>query len=1276
MCIFTGGRPSSDRTWTECFAQLVGTVLSLWDAGQLDAAGEDGEVVPSFINLGDASIKMIESLPMNGQDGQTLQNVLSISTAANNRYLLHFNSLNSLTQWTAGIRLAMFEHAALQESYTGSIIAGKGRHLNNIRAIMDKTKFKHEDWARVRFGAGTPWRRCWCVIEPPDEKEVSKAHKADKKNPYAKPQKIKGDIKFYVSNKIKKKSVPIATITDAYSAYAIYPQAKPLIDQSTLVKLEGRIKIHTSPSSASSETEGFVFIMPEVHPMVSGFEMLLRFLFPVWDIFHLYGRPNRLIADPIDSRGLMFALPTDRRYGYLEILDVAGLIHTKGSGQWSEYRWRKEMKDLTSQRMDIPFDQRPENRPSTEGKRKRLSRSSLPGSRGGVRFGDETPTFSEPPSGNASPVRQEGIERGRAGGSPTKGSHRRSLSEQLNRFRHTRGDSTELQYQPLSAESLNKAPQPPPHMDIAGKPALLSPPSYSSGGSGSGAVSPGGASPDSLEPAPADRLPEVGALVASSPPLKPVQEPPAFSHIPSSRPSMKLRKSPRGQRDAPGPMDDATMAQLVDVNRSAGGLNYAAAGASAAWNTNSGRNSRNGSSEDLSQGPQQHGSASPRYRPTQRSQLPTIPASPYVDQLVGAPQKLSYFEPAPSPLAENSNSETSSPAPSTPSGALLPGERPGYERQGSYGISRKPVGVVVPVMAQQQAPQPPAHGYPNGGGEQGRLYQNGGNGAVDPQKSVDAVDVVVSDAVETESEPGRRRAGVLRTVGQVEPIDHVVVGDTRYGVGGAEQRSIADGRHGMATATDGAGNADGSFVDAFNVNFGPTYDLTAGSTGLLGATSHGNVRSGGGARHGRGGSGAQMRDRSPLGMHDGVGLNDVAAEAPTAAKHGSSGSISWRPGMVSTPAVHQQQQQQQEHQGQHAMSAGEWVAQRSAQVEVQQRQHQHARNKSSLELLNRTTAGTPPLIGRTPPPPGTGLTPPPSVGRTPPRSPARTPDSGVGTRPGSGHRHSSGDWAAYVGRLVHQRSSSRELLAQATSNSRPGSRQNNTPTPPIEGRAASRLSGRDSPSPFAAPGGGLVGEIAAREAERDVVKEAGRESQRLHAQGAHQRYHSAVTNPAMQLQQQQQQQQWQGGYYNIQQQDPAAAMMNIHPAFRQQAVAASGYGVPYASAPVTTQRSQSPGFLQGQQAGYYPQQPLQHPQPAQQNSTAQDPMAYAALSSSQRYHQQQQGQLQQDDNARRMSMLSLQSAQQGQQQYHPGQQQGQYPQGQQQQYQDGYYYQQ
>lgn len=34
-------------------------MLSLWDAAELDAASGDGEVAPTFINLGDASIQMV-----------------------------------------------------------------------------------------------------------------------------------------------------------------------------------------------------------------------------------------------------------------------------------------------------------------------------------------------------------------------------------------------------------------------------------------------------------------------------------------------------------------------------------------------------------------------------------------------------------------------------------------------------------------------------------------------------------------------------------------------------------------------------------------------------------------------------------------------------------------------------------------------------------------------------------------------------------------------------------------------------------------------------------------------------------------------------------------------------------------------------------------------------------------------------------------------------------------------------------------------------------------
>ncbi|TVY20562.1 Protein SKG3 [Lachnellula arida] len=554
----THGRANADRTWTECFAQLVGTVLSLWDAADLDAAGQDGEVLPKFINLTDASIKMIESLPTRSDNEAPLQNVLSVSTAGKNRYLLHFNSHHSLVQWTAGIRVAMYEHATLQEAYTGALIAGKGKALNNINVIMERSKLKSEDWARVRFGAGTPWRRCWCVITPPDEKEVQKIQKQvnKKKSAYDRSRSpiLKGDIKFYDTRKTKKVR-PIATITDAYSAFAIYPQSKPLIDASTLVKVEGSITIHSNPPST---TEGFVFVMPEVHPAVSGFEMMLRWLFPVFDTFALYGRPGRLIADTSDPQSLMFAMPKHRRYGYLEILDVTGLIVEQGSTNWRESDWRRKLKELTKKRMTAI-----ENGSGTNSRysSRRSTRNSYGPSRSRIQFDDTASVRSSP---SASWGQTPGID-GPFGGVPRTDSapagvafapqsqnslvHHRSVSEThgLDRYQGQSSNYDGVHDQP---------PPPPPHsVGISGRE-----------GSGLRYMSEMASSPErvSLEddqPARATPVRELQELQATTSP-EPVSAPPAFLHAPGSLPVSKPHDSPELRR-ANSRMSNATLSQLA-----------------------------------------------------------------------------------------------------------------------------------------------------------------------------------------------------------------------------------------------------------------------------------------------------------------------------------------------------------------------------------------------------------------------------------------------------------------------------------------------------------------------------------------------------------------------------------------------------------------------------------------------------------------------------------------------------------------------------------------
>ncbi|KAI4289838.1 MAG: hypothetical protein L6R35_000894 [Caloplaca aegaea] len=625
------GRPNTDRSWNECFAQLVGTVLSLWDAGELDVAGQDGEVAPKFINLADASIKMIETLPTRAQDAQPLQNVLSVSTAGKNRYLFHFNSFHSLTQWTAAIRLAMFEHATLQEAYTGSLIAGKGKQLNNIKIVMERTRFKHEDWARVRFGAGTPWRRCWCVISPPDDKEVQQQQKSlKKKSAYDRSVPVpKGNIKFYDTKKIKKSTRPIATINDAYSAYAIYPQSKPLIDQSTLVKVEGIITIHSSPQTT---TEGFVFVMPESHPAVTGFEIMLRWLVPLYDIYALYGRPNRLIADVLDVRSLMFALPQTRRYGYLDILDVAQLINEPGSQSWSEKEWRSRLKELAASRQTM--FQANGGRSRSRASSYRGHRNSLLPQSGALRFDDSASIKSaHSMRGDAPPVpppHHTGSAPPGAGSfeTPRTNGHHRSVSEatafatpprkqRSQRLAHESQNYSpsrlsQEQSQPYTQDGQqnftssrvsfeqslpNGRDQPlPPLPPAHGVPVAVQARNpqlqrYTADQDGfserhSSESSEGrNRTPGSAEYQPFDQ-----SLRPSSPP-GPVAAPPAFVHEPGAKPQKRPALSPEMRR-ATSRMSITTLAQLADAGQLSPNGSTAAAGAAAAWNAEGQR--RNG----------------------------------------------------------------------------------------------------------------------------------------------------------------------------------------------------------------------------------------------------------------------------------------------------------------------------------------------------------------------------------------------------------------------------------------------------------------------------------------------------------------------------------------------------------------------------------------------------------------------------------------------------------------------------------------------------------
>lgn len=360
------GKPPAKRIWQDVYGQLVGTVLSIFDSRELDH--NNGTVKPTYINISDASFRLIESLPASN-GAPAISNVIALSTTFKNRFLLQFSSRSTMLLWTAALRLALFESVALQEAYTGALLAARGSRMNGIRLLLQETKFKHQDFVVVRFGVGMPWTRCWAVVTPAGYKK-RKSNKT-------------GRIDFYESQKAKqKKQKPLATVTAAKACYAVYPESSLLINQSTLFKIEGTIDVHDEASKGAPR-DGFIFIMPEIHPGVYGFETLIRFLIPALDSFGLYGRPQRFNADKNDMRSIMFGLPDPPNTRYLDLADVHEVcIKNATNESWRDDNWRAALKQIIVQKMEkgtrnvhrtLPSEPVHSTPPMTQGEIKNLS---------------------------------------------------------------------------------------------------------------------------------------------------------------------------------------------------------------------------------------------------------------------------------------------------------------------------------------------------------------------------------------------------------------------------------------------------------------------------------------------------------------------------------------------------------------------------------------------------------------------------------------------------------------------------------------------------------------------------------------------------------------------------------------------------------------------------------------------------------------------------------------------------------------------------------------
>ncbi|ODV98001.1 hypothetical protein PACTADRAFT_31414 [Pachysolen tannophilus NRRL Y-2460] len=331
------GKPG-ERKWEEAYGVLIGTQLAVWDAEKLSKYRDNPQKListsskPTYINFTDSSFKSVDKLSaVNGE----LNNVIIVSTTLKNRYLLQYSSRDTFLKWSAAFRLATFEYTSLQEAYTGALLSARGSRLSDIRVILAETKYEHADWVSVRFGSGMPWKRCYAVIEPSPKKSKKKFYP--------------GKLVFYENEK-KAKKLAMASVLSATSCFAVYPQSEKLVDQSTLIKLEGLISF-----SKKEEKSASVFLMPEAHYSVPGFDTLIRFLIPILDAFGLYGRPKKLNANKADPESLLFGLPVLPLVYYLEVGDILGIVSQPITSEWTSQDWSSAIKTILQRKLSSGY---------------------------------------------------------------------------------------------------------------------------------------------------------------------------------------------------------------------------------------------------------------------------------------------------------------------------------------------------------------------------------------------------------------------------------------------------------------------------------------------------------------------------------------------------------------------------------------------------------------------------------------------------------------------------------------------------------------------------------------------------------------------------------------------------------------------------------------------------------------------------------------------------------------------------------------------------------
>ncbi|KAG1459162.1 hypothetical protein G6F56_006223 [Rhizopus delemar] len=266
------------KSRTKMFVELSGSTLILWDT---EATGS--YVMPSYLQIQDTTTCYGHSTETNKKTKHTF----TIINNAKTNMTFETSDHATMVRWVSAIRLSCFEKQRLHQLFTHKLLTTKE---------VEHHKTIHSAYLQVKLPGTTLWQKYWVAL--PDNKK-----KCDRE-------------KQILLFETKKSKSPVLTLSDITRVHAVYPESSQLIENGSMIRVDCTL------NQREAATCWF---------MADKCQLTIQWLFSIYDLFKLYGRPSRLLQDSFDPLSLNFGEPIQTngiQKLFLEVDQVTDKIDT------------------------------------------------------------------------------------------------------------------------------------------------------------------------------------------------------------------------------------------------------------------------------------------------------------------------------------------------------------------------------------------------------------------------------------------------------------------------------------------------------------------------------------------------------------------------------------------------------------------------------------------------------------------------------------------------------------------------------------------------------------------------------------------------------------------------------------------------------------------------------------------------------------------------------------------------------------------------------------